>query len=44
MKAFQNSERILVRVKINNHKIDEFNTRVIMASKTPIIKVINDVF
>ena len=28
MKAFQNSERIVVRVKINNHKIDEFNTRV----------------
>ena len=28
MKAFQNSERVVVRVKINNPKIDEFNTRV----------------
>ena len=28
MKAFQNSERIVVRVKINNHKIDKFNTGV----------------
>lgn len=40
MKAFQNSERIVVRVKINNHKIDEFNTRVNEAIIDP-RKVVN---
>ena len=40
MKAFQNSERIIVSVKINNHKIDKFNTRVNEAIIDP-RKVVN---
>lgn len=40
MKSFQNSERIIVSVKINNHKIDKFNTRVKEAIIDP-RKVVN---